>query len=343
MDLQRTQNEIERTTSLGWQTGVQLFASLEGEVVVDLATGEARPNVPMKPSTIVEWGSATKPVTCCALVLLWQRGLLSLDDFVCAHIPEFAVNGKEVVTIRHLLTHSGGLSDVVHDVMPWAHAIARICQAPLMAGWIPGQRCAYNSVGMWILAEIVVRLSGMLFAKFIRKEIFGPLGLHDSWIGMPDETFRKYGNQIAIIPGFERSGTREWVTWGRPTGGGHGPIRELGQFYAALLRHELLSEPAIEAMTARHQYQVFDELLEATVDRGLGFMLDSSYPGHTYGPHASRYTYGHGGRNWCVAFADPVHNLAVSVYWNGRVDGETHAERQPKLLAALYENLGLAD
>ena len=193
---------------------------------------------------------------------------------------------------------------------------------------------------MWILAEIVVRLSGHSFAEFVRKEIFEPLGLHDSWIGMPDEVFDRYGTNIAVIPGYDRSGTREWVTWGRPTGGGHGPIRELGQFYAALLRHELLSAPVVEAMTTRHQSGVYDEMLQATVDRGLGFMLDSSYLGHTYGPHASKRAFGHGGKNWCVALADPVQDLAVAVYWNGRVDGETHAERQPKLLATLYDDLG---
>ena len=92
---------------LGWHTGAQLYASLRGRTVVDLAVGEARLGVPMATDTIVEWASATKPVTCSAAALLWQRGLFDLDDPVCRHLPEFAANGKEAVTIRHLLTHSG--------------------------------------------------------------------------------------------------------------------------------------------------------------------------------------------------------------------------------------------
>ena len=83
--------------------------------------------------------------------------------------------------------------------------------------------------------------------------------------------------------------------------------------------------------------------LAAKVDRGLGYSLGSSYAGHGYGPYASRRTFGHGGGSWCQAFADPEHGVAAAVYWNGRVDAATQAERVPTLLAALYEDLGLAE
>lgn len=337
-----TRDEIERGESLGWHTGAQIYASIRGEAIADYGIGEARPGVPMTPSTIVEWASATKAVTCTAAALLWQRGFFVLDDLVCHYIPEFAAANKETVTIRHLLTHTGGLSDPVNDVMPFREAVAAICRAPLVEGWIPGTRCAYNSVAMWIIAELVARLSNLPFDRFVRAEIFEPLGLTDCWIGMPDEIFRAYGDRIAVMPGFALSGTQAWVTWGRPTGGGHGPIGQLGRFYAALLDHRLLSAPVLEEMTARHLCGVYDEKLDAVVDRGLGFMLGSSYPGHTYGPYASHHAFGHGGRNWCVAFADPAYDLAAAVYWNGRVDGATHAKRQPMLLAALYRDLKLA-
>jgi CubicO group peptidase (beta-lactamase class C family) len=334
--------DLERGMDLGWHTGAQLYASLKGETVADFAVGEGRPGMPMSPSTLVEWGSATKAVTCSAAALLWQRGLFDLDDPVCRHIPEFAVNGKETVTIRHLLTHTGGLSDPVGEIMPWDEAVAAVCNAPLVDGWVPGKRCGYNSVAMWAVATLVVRLTGRGFADFVRAEIFEPLGLIDSWIGMPLDAYRAYGHRFAVVPGFALSGTEEWVTWGRPTGGGHGPIGDLGRFFAALLEHRLLSAPVLEAMTTRHLCSVYDETLRATVDRGLGFQLGSSYAGHSFGPHASHRAFGHGGRNWCQALADPEHRLAVAVYWNGRLDNRAHAERQPRLLAAVYEDLGLA-
>jgi CubicO group peptidase (beta-lactamase class C family) len=195
---------------------------------------------------------------------------------------------------------------------------------------------------MWALAALVERLSGQRFAAFVREGVFGPLALRDSWIGMPVETYRAYGGErFAAVPGHPETGTEAWVTWGRPTGGGHGPIRELGLFYAVLLERRLLAPPVIEAMTTRHLCRAYDETLRATVDRGLGFMLGSSYAGHGFGPHASRRAFGHGGGNWSQAFADPEHGLAAAVYWNGRVDAATQAERVPALLAALYEDLGL--
>jgi hypothetical protein len=115
--------------------------------------------------------------------------------------------------------------------------------------------------------------------------------------------------RFAAVPGYAETGTERWVTWGRPTGGAHGPIGDLGRFRAALLDRRLLAPPVIEAMTTRHVSGAYDELLQATVDRGLGFMLGSTYRGHGFGPHASGRTFGHGGRNWCQALADPAHDL----------------------------------
>jgi CubicO group peptidase (beta-lactamase class C family) len=184
-DLPRARAELSRGVGRGWHTGAQLYAWRRGENVTDLALGEARPGVPMTPSTIVEWASATKAVTCGAAALLWQRGLFDLDDPVCRHVPEFAANGKEAVTVRHLMTHTGGLTDPVDRVMPFADAVAAVCRAPLAEGWVPGERCAYNSVGMWAIAALVERLSGRRFADFVRSEIFEPLGLRDSRPGSP--------------------------------------------------------------------------------------------------------------------------------------------------------------
>ena len=339
--LPRTRARLGRGVDLGWHTGAQLFASVNSEVVAD-AIGEARPGVPMTPATIVEWGSATKAVTCCAVVMLRDRGLLALDDPVARHIPEFGAAGKQAVTVRHLLTHTSGVSNPTEGIAPFEEVVAAICGAPLADGWVPGERTAYNSDAMWILAALVYRLTGQPFARFVREEVFEPLGLVDSWMAIPPERFKAFADRIAVIPGVPESGTEEWVTWGRPTGGVHGPIGDLGRFYAALLAERLLAPESLAEMTTPHVRGTFDERLGVEVDRGLGFLLASSYAGHGYGPHASPRAFGHGGRNWCVGFADPAHDLAVAVYWNGRADSDTHAARVTGTLGALYEDPGLA-
>jgi CubicO group peptidase (beta-lactamase class C family) len=335
----RTLAQVRHGIDMGWHTGAQVYASVRGRVLIELAIGEARPGVPMTNSTIVEWASATKPVTCVAAGLLWQRGLLELDDPVCRHIPEFSAAGKDTVTIRHLLTHTAGLTSTIVGVAPPDAMVRDICAAPLADGWIPGTRCGYNSIAMWIVAELVSRISGRPFEQFVRSEVFGPAGMDDCWIGMPPDTYRDLRERVAIIPGFAPSGTEAWVTWARPTGGGHGPISQLGRFYEALLARRILSAPTVEAMAARHLCGAQDEYLGTAVDRGLGFALGSSNPAHGYGARASHRAFGHGGRTWSVAFADPAHDLAIAIYWNGQADTATHAQRLPDLLNALYDDL----
>ncbi len=293
----------------------------------------------MTTSTIVEWASATKPIPCVSIGLLCERGLVDLDDAVSLHIPEFAAAGKQDVTIRHLLTHTGGLTSTITGIAPPEEIVADICAAPLVDGWTPGARCAYNSIAMWIVSELVSRVSGRPFGEFVHDEIFGPAGMDDCWIGMPAEVYRDQQSRIAVIPGFGPSGTEAWVTWARPTGGAHGPIAQLGRFYEALLDGRLMSAPVLEAMTTRHLCGVLDEYLQETVDRGLGFMLGSSNPAHGYGALASPRAFGHGGRTWSVGFADPSRDLAVAVYWNGMADAESHAQRLPDLLDAVYLDL----
>jgi CubicO group peptidase (beta-lactamase class C family) len=265
-----------------------------------------------------------------------------LDDRVSDHIPEFAAAGKREVTVRHLFTHTGGLTDPVEICQPWEDAVSVICAAPLQEGWRPGRDYAYNSVGMWILGELVARFTHRPFHEYVKTEVLAPVGLHHTWMRMPDDVYERCKERVAALPGYELSGTRSWVTWGRPTGGIHGPIGDLGRFYSALLGHRVLPAPVLEAMTARHLCGVRDRNVGLIADRGLGFSLASSFAGHSYGPHASSRTYGHAGGTWCTGFADPAHGLAAAVYWNGRLDPDTNARVVPALLGALYEDLGLA-
>lgn len=321
--------ELDRGRRLGWHTGAQVYASVNGEPRLDLATGDSRPAVPMTTRTIVEWASATKPVTCTALAILWQRGLLNLDDPVHRHLPEFT--GKDAVTIKHLLTHTAGVTTTLTGRASAAEYVADICASPLRPGF------AYNSLAMWLVAEIVSLRAAQPFDDFLRDEIFTPAGMTDCWLAMPLDVFHQIEPRLAILPGVDRSGTAPWVTWGRPTGGIHGPINQLARFYESLDR--LLTPATLAAMTFPHVTNQYDELLQTTVSRGLGFALTSTNPAHAYGDHASPRTYGHGGQTWSTAFSDPTHNLTAAIYWNGPATPTTHTHRVPRLLNALYEDL----
>ncbi len=87
----------------------QFYLSRDGKVLADVAWGTTREGAAYTPATLVSWASAVKPTTCTCLMKLWERGRIDIDDTVTKFIPEFGVNGKADVTIRHLLTHTAHL------------------------------------------------------------------------------------------------------------------------------------------------------------------------------------------------------------------------------------------
>src|SRR5687768_9980852 len=131
--LPKTLAAIRRGIDAGLHIGAQLYLSLRGKVIADDAFGLAREDVPMRTDTLMLWLSAGKPVSAVAVAQLWERGLLDLDDAVAKHIPEFAANGKDVVTIRHILTHTGGFRALLGhwEGKSWDEVIAALSASRL--------------------------------------------------------------------------------------------------------------------------------------------------------------------------------------------------------------------
>ena len=359
---------LERGIEAGLHTGGQLYLSLGGEVRADAAFGEVRPAEPMRRDHLMLWLSASKPVAAVAIAQLWERELLALDDRVAEHIPAFAQGGKEAITVRHCLTHTGGfrMLDVGWPRLDDEGVLERICTTRLEPRWQPGRTAGYHRASSWfVLGEVVRRVDGRPFERYVREEIFEPLGMADSWIGMPVERYRAYGDSIAPTfhtvpsePRRHRWHEEPWVTRCSPGGNGRGPIAELGRFYECLLAGgridpqkddgaRLLRPQTVEALVARHRVGLEDKTFRAKLDWGLGFALESSrYGGQSFaygfGPHASPRAYGHGGFRSVMAFADPEHGLAVAVALNGTPDDVVHGRRMTRIARAIYADLGLA-
>ena len=259
---------IEGGIERGLHVGAQLYVSLGGKPVADLAFGMARDGVPMTPDTIMLWMSAIKPITVVALAQVWERGKIALDDPVAKYIPAFGTKGKDRITIRHVLTHTGGFRPAVGPwtADPWDNIIAQICDAEIEAGWIVGQTSGYHIAPSWyLLAEIVRRISsdGRPYSQYVREEILEPLGMRDTWIGMPAARWREYGDRIApmhtgstvkppgLYPYAPWSNSAEAVAIERPGGNGRGPIHDLGRFYEAMLAggENVVTPQTIEAIS----------------------------------------------------------------------------------------------
>jgi CubicO group peptidase (beta-lactamase class C family) len=391
---------LARGIAEGQYPGAQLYVSRHRRPVLDLALGEARPGVPMSPDTLLVWLSSGKPVTAVAIAQLWERGRLELDDPIARHVPEFGVHGKERITLRHALTHTGGfrLLKVGWPEAGWDEIVARICAMRREPRWEPGEKAGYHTTSSWfLLAEVVRRLGGRPFPEYVREEIFLPLAMDDCWIGMPVERWRGYraADRIAAYWNTEASpaAPHPWdeeplLTRPSPGGNGCGPMRQLARLYETLLglgevapaagpgvsgvgpQRRILQPQTVEALVARHRTGMFDHTFRAVMDWGLG-VIPNSLPGlaetwdalrerggggggetalrarprrlpYHYGPHASRRAYGHSGFRSSSAFADPAHGLVVALGVTGTPADEAQARHFDAVLAAVYEDLGLA-
>jgi len=330
--LPATQVILEDGIRDGLHLGAQIYVSRHGEAVADGAVGEDRPGIPLTREHLMLWLSSTKPVGAVAIAQLWERGRLELDDPVAHHVPEFAAHGKDRITIRHLLTHTAGIRmlDVGWPQEPWERIIARICAMKPEPRWVPGEKAGYHTASSWfILGEIVRRVDGRPFDRYVRDEVFDPLGMRDCWVGMPSERYLSYQEERRIgamwdteKPGPPAHGwdTPERCTTANPGGNGYGPMRELGRFYEMLLGRgafqgrRILLPQTVDTFTSRQRAGMVDATFKHVLDWGLGFIIDSkayrpdaantanTVP-YGYGHFASPRTFGHSGYRSSAAFS----------------------------------------
>jgi CubicO group peptidase (beta-lactamase class C family) len=364
--LERAAAVIEDGIKARLHLGAQLYVSRDGRTVGDLAFGEAREGFAMRPDTLMLWMSSIKPITAVAIAQMWERGKLDLDDAVARHIPEFGTNGKERVTIRHVLTHTGGFPRAVlpWSADPWEKIVAELCAAPLEPGWIPGERMGYHVASGWYaLAEIVRRIDGRPYSRYAREEIFEPLGMRDTWLGMPPERHRDYAAEARIAPmhfatGLMKPIPHNFALWGdtadalavcRPGGSARGPIHDLGKFYEAMLAGggKVIRPQAVEAISARHLVGMRDRTFGYPLDRGLGVVVDSKQYCNSatwFGNHCSKRAWGHAGYVSSVGFVDPPNKTVVALVFNGMLESQEnrHDARMISTLDAVYADLGIA-
>jgi len=149
----------------------------------------------MTEDTIFDLASVTKVVAATSAAMLCvERGLMGVDDLVSKHIPEFTGDGREKVTIRHLLLHSSGLPvNLNPTLLPFSNqsdAIAQACRTRLL--FEPGSNYSYSSAGTMVLGSVIEQVTGRKFDEFSMTEIFLPLR-------MGDTVFRPSGERLKRV------------------------------------------------------------------------------------------------------------------------------------------------
>ncbi|HEX4954663.1 MAG TPA: serine hydrolase [Thermoanaerobaculia bacterium] len=179
--------------------GAAALVVRDGEVLLRKGYGlaELELGVPIQPDMVFEIGSVTKQFTAAAILMLEERGLLSVEDEVTKHLPDYPTHGAKI-TIDHLLTHVSGIPSYT-GLPEWIPRVREDITLEQLIGLFkdkplefqPGERWAYNNSAYILLGAVIEKVSGKTYEEFVEGEIFAPLGMKRS----------RYGSQSEVIPG----------------------------------------------------------------------------------------------------------------------------------------------
>lgn len=257
--------------------------------------------------------SISKPMTAAGVMLLADRGELKLADPVRRFIPEFRAGDRSRIRIKHLLTHTSGLPDQLPENIelrkrnaPLREFVERTIRTDLL--FEPGKRYSYQSMGILLLGEICERITGTPFPDYLGHEIFVPLGMEHSALGLGRFALREtQRSQVEMGPPHGGQGASEAAHWdwnspywrelASPWGGAHGSAPDVSRFLLEFLAPEeaKVLQPATAALMVRNH------TTELGTPRGLGFAL-----GGGAGSGCSAATFWHGGATGTLAWADPA-------------------------------------
>lgn len=336
--LSRVQREVDE----GLLNSTQVALAKDGKLLLLANFGEARDD------SLFCVFSATKGITSAAAWILMQEGKLKEDEIVADIIPEFGTNGKDVITVQQLFTHTAGFPHAPFKPLEWndkARRLERYSQWTL--NWPPGSRFEYHpTASMWIIAELIERRTNQSFQSFVSERIAQPLGLRDLFVGLPESeqhrampcehngdpmTAEDWGRLGMPVPpvtevtedAIERFNLPEVQAVGVPGGGGFMSAAELAMFYQALL-HGGLDGTQLwdEATLARGRTVLTGDTTELMlghlVNRTLGLIVsgDEQRNFRGFGKTNSPLAFGHNGAGGQIAWADPATGLSLGYCTN---------------------------
>lgn len=258
-------------------------------------------------------GSISKPISMTALMTLFDEGAFQLDDPLKKFLPNFTGDGRDDVTMRHLLSHVSGLPDQLaeNDALRKKHAplsefVEHAIRTPLQ--FAPGSKYQYSSMAILLAAHVAELLSGTSILTFVCSAVFQPLGMKHSAQGIGrfalDALVPVQTEFAAIEAGGGDPNAKDWdwnsAYWrklGAPWGGTHSSAPDIARFLGAFLsRNGTVVQPeTARLMTHNHNRP-------GLTPRGLGLNVGKG----AGSAGCSERTFGHTGSTGTIAWADPA-------------------------------------
>ncbi|AYF72581.1 class A beta-lactamase-related serine hydrolase [Nocardia yunnanensis] len=296
---------VEQVVS-GAELGASVCVTVDGETVVDLWGGYADPERtrPWDVDTLVNTFSITKTMVALSALLLVDRGELDVYQKVAHYWPEFAANGKADIEVRHLLSHTSGVSGweapiVLPDIYDPDAAADRLAAQP--PWWEPGTASGYHAMNYGhLIGAVIERITGRPLGRFFAEELAEPLGA-DFHIGTPAADLGRIATLVppelpefdpSLLPqdsvmfktlfqpllDFAECGTPQWQQAELGGMGGHGNARSIARLQSlvsnggALDGRKFLSDKTIE-LIFEPQSDGVDLALMLPLRFGIGYGL----------------------------------------------------------------------
>lgn len=347
------------------EVGARFSLTVEGETVIDLWGGSAdvAGTRPFTQTTLVPVFSSGKAVMSLLMAMLVERGLISYDDRVSRHWPEFAANGKDAVTVGQLMSHQAGLPGFDEPVEPsiWydpATVTARLAaQKPM---WEPGTASGYHPISIGLMAgEIFRRVDGRTMGQALREDLCEPFGL-DLWIGTPPSehdraaemkrpgALPELGKLDALkmaafvnkgaAPGGR--GSAQWRQAEIPSANMHASGADLARILSIIANagryngQSILSEATLSELSRERIYGA-DRILPFNISWAAGLMRNEGLD--IFGPNADAL--GHCGWGGSLVWADAASRLSGAYVMNRQSPHLLGDPRAVALVNAAYRAL----
>lgn len=350
----------------GVYPAIQVCVRRNGAVLLDRAIGHASGNgpddspdterVPITTNTPILTYSASKGVTALLVHKLIERGAIELDAPVAQYIPEYARNGKQTITVGHVLSHRAGVAILprgafsLDRVGDREFALQVMCDAKPLGQ--PGQFQAYHAVsGGYILGEIVHRVTGNDIRSVLAKEILDPLGFRWTNYGVAEADLPQVAVDAVtgppLLPPFSTLITRSlsaplaevvdiandarFRTAIVPAANVVSTAAELSRFYDIFCNGGTLDGVEIvepntirRALTEQTKFEV-DLSLGVPMRFGYGLVMGGKRVS-LFGPE-TRQAFGHPGLSYILAWADPERALSCAILTTGKPTAYPEAGR----------------
>ncbi len=250
--------EIERQVAADRFAGAVLLAS-DGKILFSQAYGLADRDKGIKNTLETQFrlGSMNKMFTSVATLQLVQAGKLSLQDPLAKHLRDYPNQElAKKVTVRHLLTHSGGTGDIFGPEFGQNRLNLRALQDYVKLygtrglQFEPGSRWAYSNYGFLLLGVLIERVSGQSYYDYVREHVFKPAGMKATDSLPEEQVVKNRATGYARRAGGWEPNTDTLPWRGTSAGGGYSTVGDLFRFAQALMQGKLLDPKLVREATS---------------------------------------------------------------------------------------------